>query len=170
MCVQGLCSHKDYNNYAAVSSLLLRPGHWEWDWYEESMRIAALTSRWTNRRRFLGADGVKITLVAVSGQLRSLKLYAARAGWQRNSDCKYFFFSFLRAVTSAVLWRCSGVLGGAWWRVAVLLVVVVAEEKQREHPQNTADGHADGLTLQQEAKEKSSESVILKQSGVQRWN
>lgn len=63
-------------------------------------------------------------------------------------------------MTSAVLWRCSGVLGGAWWRVAVLLVVV-AEEKQREHPQNAADGHADGLALQREAKEKSDHQNLL---------
>lgn len=39
--VEGLCSYKDYNKYAAVSSLLLPPENWEWDWYEESMIVAA---------------------------------------------------------------------------------------------------------------------------------
>lgn len=84
---------------------------------------------------------------------------------RETSNCKYFFFfkvdiSSIQSVGVTVSCSCSGLLGGVWGCVAAglcfflffLLLVIVAQKKQREHPQNTADGHADGFTLQEEKK------------------
>lgn len=87
---------------------------------------------------------------------------------RETSNCKYFFYFFffkvdissIQSVGVTVLCSCSGLLGGLWRCVTAglcfflffLLLVIVAQKKQREHPQNAADGHSDGFTLQEEEK------------------
>lgn len=61
--------------------------------------------------------------------------------WWRGTNETGWWFQWSRSGCS----RPRNPLGRVWRRVVPLLVV---QEKQREHPQDAADGHADGFALQ----------------------
>lgn len=67
-----------------------------------------------------------------------------------NTSLLWVDISSIQPAAVSLLCSCSGSLGGRGVAAGLcVFVLVVAQKKEREHPQNAADGHADGFTLQE---------------------